>query len=312
MKDGRKRKADRIPHLKEPMLATLVRAPFDRAGWIFEEKYDGDRLLAYKQGSGVQLVSRNGKDRTDKYPAIARAVQKLAAETLLLDGEIAVFDHAGISHFQDLQKGSGTPVYAVFDCLYRDGVDLRFRPLSERRAMLEKTVKNNGTVRLSHIVGKNGLTAFRDAKRAGYEGLVAKDLSAPYVEGRSRSWQKIKIHREDEFIILGFTPPEGARTHFGALLLGAYASGKLTYAGRVGTGFDRKTLASLHAKFRPLITARLALKEPPPGKNLTFLKPKLVAQIAYQEITADGKLRQPVFLGLRDDKDARDVTLPSA
>lgn len=306
-----KNKPAKLPRLKTPMLATLVAKPFEGPGWIFEEKYDGDRLLAYKEGQTVKLISRNGKDRTSKFPAIAEAVEKLAAKTLLLDGEVAVFDRAGISHFQDLQRGASAPVYAVFDCLYRDGMDLRAHPLSERRAILEKTVNMKGPLRLSHILGTNGMKAFEESRRAGYEGLVAKDLSAPYIEGRSRAWQKIKVHREDEFIILGFTPPEGARSHFGALLLGAYADGKLVYVGRVGTGFDRKTLAHLYAKFRPLITAPPALDEPPPGKDLTFLKPKLVAQISYREITADRRLRQPVYLGLRDDKNARDVTLPS-
>ena len=163
-----------------------------------------------------------------------------------------------------------------------------------------------------YTLATNGLEAFHKAKRAGYEGLVAKNLSAPYVEARSRDWLKVKIHREDEFVILGFTPPEGEREYFGALLLGAYVRGKLIYVGRVGTGFDRKTLAALHRKFQPLVTKTPALTEKLPGKGLTFLKPKLVAQISYQEITAENKLRQPVFLGLRDDKDALQVALPSA
>jgi bifunctional non-homologous end joining protein LigD len=154
------------------------------------------------------------------------------------------------------------------------------------------------------------MKAFAQAKRAGYEGLVAKDLSAPYVERRSRRWLKIKVHREDEFIVIGYTPPQGGRKYFGALLLGAYVRGKLVYVGRVGTGFDRQTLASLYRAVRPLVSGELELPSQPPGKGLTFLRPQLVAQIAYQEITADGKLRQPVFLGLRDDKKARDVTLP--
>jgi bifunctional non-homologous end joining protein LigD len=301
-----------IPAVKTPMLATLVAEPFDQPGWTYEEKYDGDRLLAYKEGARVRLVSRNGKGRTDKFPAIVEAIRQLPSQSLLLDGEVAVFDRAGISHFQALQKGSGRPVYAVFDCLYRDGTDLRARPLVERRAALEKAIKGNGVLRLSRILSANGMDAFRKAKRTGFEGLVAKDLSSPYVEGRSRYWLKVKIHREDEFIILGFTPPEGEREYFGALLLGTYVNRKLTYVGRVGTGFDRKTLATLYRKFRPLVTPKLELTEPPPGKGLTFLKPELVAQISYQEITVDRKLRQPVFLGLRDDKAAREVTWPSA
>lgn len=300
----------KIPFLTSPMLATLVAEPFDQPGWIFEEKYDGDRFLAYKDGSRVKLVSRNGKDRTNRFPAIANAIRQLSARSLLLDGEIAVFDRAGVSHFQSLQKSAGTPVYAVFDCLYREGRDLRALALSERRDLLEQSVKESDFLRLSHLLDSNGKKAFKQAQQAGYEGIVAKELISPYIEGRSRHWLKIKVHREDEFIILGFTRPEGERKYFGALLLGAYVRGKLSYVGRVGTGFDRKMLASLYRKFRPLMIEEPDLLERPPGKDLTFLKPNLVAQIAYQEITADGKLRQPVFLGLRDDKKAREVTLP--
>ncbi|HVZ27586.1 MAG TPA: non-homologous end-joining DNA ligase [Rhizomicrobium sp.] len=293
------------------MLATLVAEPFDRPGWIYEEKYDGDRILAFKRRGQVRLRSRNGKDRTDQFGKIAMAVAKLPPASLILDGEAVVFDRQGVSHFQSLQQGAGTPVYVVFDCLYCDGRDLRDEPLSARKTMLENVFRPNPALMLSRELGRNGLEAYQEARRKGLEGLVAKDLGSSYEGVRSTSWLKVKVHREDEFVILGYTPPEGKRSHFGALLVGAFEKGKLRYAGRVGTGFDRPTLAALYKKFQPLRVQQPAF-EPPPGKGQTYLKPRLVAQISYQELTADKKLRQPVFLGLRDDKTAREVEFPRA
>lgn len=291
------------------MLATLVARPFRAPGWVFQEKYDGDRVLAYKEGAKVRLLSRNGKVRTARFPAVAAAIARLAEPALLLDGEIVVFDKDNVSRFQLLQKGAGRPVYAVFDCLYAGGKDLREAPLSERMAVLRRAIKSGPDLRLARDLSADGLAAFRQAKKAGFEGLVAKDLTSPYVAGRSPFWKKVKVHQEDEFIILGFTRPAGARKYFGALLLGAHDRGKLRYTGKVGTGFDRQTLAVLHAKFLPLLTAASPVPDIP-GKDNTYIRPRLVAQIAYQELTADGMLRQPVFLGLRTDKAARDVTLP--
>ncbi len=299
-----------IPFRAQPMLATLVAKPFQHPGWIYEEKYDGDRVLAYKEGARVALLSRNGKDHTDRFPKIAGAIEKLRPVTLLLDGEVVVFDSKSISRFELLQRGKGEPTYAVFDCLFVDGEDLRQRPLSERRAVLESVVPSNGVLLLSHRLGSNGLEAFEIAKRTGYEGLVAKDLSSPYVGGRSRSWVKVKVRQEDEFVIAGYTAPEGARKYFGALLLGAYEQGKLRYVGKVGTGFDAATLAALYQRFQPLVSRITALEDPPRERGVTYLRPHLIAQISYQELTADRKLRQPVYLGLRDDKRAKDVTLP--
>jgi bifunctional non-homologous end joining protein LigD len=162
----------------------------------------------------------------------------------------------------------------------------------------------------SHRLATKGLEAFRVAKRRGYEGLVAKDLSSPYVEGRSSRWLKVKVHQEDEFVIAGYTKPAGSREHFGALLLGAYEGRRLHYVGKVGTGFDHGTLAALHEKFRPLVTSRTALVDPPREQGVVFLAPRLIAQVSYQEWTADRKLRQPAFLCLRDDKRPEYVLLP--
>ncbi len=292
------------------MLATLVEHPFHKPGWVYEEKYDGIRLLAYKEGNRVQLLSRNDIDRTHHFPGIVAAIAKLRPPTLLLDGELVIFDKKQVSHFQLLQQGNGEPVYVVFDCLFLAGKDLRQQPLSLRREALDKSVSANDAILLSRRLASNGLKAYEKAKLRGFEGLVAKDLSSPYIERRSTYWLKVKVQQEDEFLIVGFTAPQGLRLHFGALLLGAYEDGKLRYVGKVGTGFDEKTLAALYKKFQPLVISKPAVVDPPRERGVTFLAPKLVAQISYQEFTDQKKLRQPVFLGLRDDKRPEEVELP--
>ena len=302
---------DRIPFRVKPMLATLVKKPFHQPGWTYEEKYDGYRILAYKEGDRVTLLSRNGNDRTSTYASIGRAVQKLRPRTLLLDGEVVAFDKQRISRFQLLQEGSALTSYAVFDCLYSEGRDLRHEPLDARRPVAESAIGRADGLMISHRLADNGLEAFRIAKKKGYEGLVAKDLSSLYVEGRSSKWLKVKVHQEEEMVIGGFTKPEGSRTHFGALLLGAYEHGNLRYVGKVGTGFNESTLAALYQKFNPLVQSKPPFVDPPREKDVTYLKPKLVAQISFQEWTTDRKLRQPVFLGLRDDKRPDEVRLPA-
>jgi bifunctional non-homologous end joining protein LigD len=302
--------AERIPFRVQPMLATLVARPFDKPGWIYEEKYDGYRILAYKEGSRVTLLSRNGKDRTETFAAVADAVRNIPAETLLLDGEVVAFDRHRVSRFQLLQKGNATASYAVFDCLYRNGYDLRKAPLSKRRAVLEKTIPNEGTIFVSRQLSANGIRAYEEAKEKGYEGLVAKDLASRYVEQRSTKWLKVKVHQEEEFVIAGYTAPSGTRICFGALLLGAYSGDQLVFVGKVGTGFSRATLRSLFGQFQPLIRKTPSLVDPPRDAELTHLNPKLIAQIAFEEWTADRKLRQPVFLGLRDDKTPEECRVP--
>jgi len=302
--------SDRIPFRVQPMLATLVRKPFDKPGWVYEEKYDGIRILAYKEGKNVRLLSRNDIDRTKGFPKIVDAIRTLKPSTLLLDGELVVFDSKNVSRFQLLQQGKGEAVYAVFDCLYDQGKDLRRRPLSERRAAMEKSLRPPGVLIPSRRLAANGLEAYREAKKHDFEGLVAKDASSLYVEGRSTNWLKVKVYQEDEFVIAGFTKPSGARRHFGALLLGAYQGGRLHYVGKVGTGFNESLLASLAKKFKPLKIDRPPFVDPPRERDVTYIEPKLVAQISFQEWTADMKLRQPVFLGLRDDKKPTEVLLP--
>lgn len=301
---------DRIPFRVRPMLATLVSKPFDRTGWVYEEKYDGYRILAYKEDLKVTLLSRTDKDRTQAYPEIVAAIAALSARTLLLDGEVVAFDRHKVSRFQLLQQGRSVQ-YAVFDCLYKDGTDIRSKPLSERRKVFEAVIGSGSKLFVSRRLAANGLEAYRSAKRRGFEGIVAKDNSAPYVEGRSAKWLKVKVHQEEELVVAGFTPPEGTRRHFGALILGAYdAQKRLRYVGKVGTGFTRSTLAVLSRLLKPLIQKNSPLVDPPRERGLTFVEPKLVAQITFQEWTADGKLRQPIYLGLRDDKKPQECLLP--
>jgi bifunctional non-homologous end joining protein LigD len=292
------------------MLATLVDKPFHRPGWVYEEKYDGYRILAYKEEKRVTLLSRNGKDRTESFADVAKAVATLRDRTLLLDGEAVAFDRRLVSRFQLLQQGEVPVVFAAFDCLYRNGRDLREEPLRTRRQILEKVIGETDRLFASRRLGPDGLEAFRLAQKKGFEGMVAKNGASVYVERRSREWLKVKVNQEEEFVIGGYTAPAGTRTHFGALLLGAYRGADLRYVGSVGTGYTQKTLASLHRGFQPLVRKTPPFADPPRIKGATWLAPKLVAQVAFHEWTDEAKLRQPVFLGLRDDKRPGEVVLP--
>jgi bifunctional non-homologous end joining protein LigD len=291
------------------MLATLVDKPFHLSGWIYEEKYDGIRILAYKEGAHISLITRNDIVRTERYPEVAAAVSKLKPRTLLMDGEVVVFDKHNVSHFQLLQQGKGPVKYAVFDCLYLNGKDLRSAPLPERRENLTELLRGGGigTIVLSAELAANGLKAFEVAKRRKLEGLVAKNLESKYVEKRSREWLKVKVNRESEFVIGGYTKPGGSREYLGALLLGVYEENKLRYAGKLGTGFDTETLRTLSEKLKKLRQEKSPFADEVREKGATFVRPKLVAQIAYTEWTKDGKLRHPTFLGLRDDKAPQEV-----
>ena len=271
--------------------------PFTRPNWVFEEKYDGVRMLAYKEGKQVSLMSRNGIDRTSRYPEIAAAIQKLKPKTLCIDGEVVVFDARHVSRFQLLQQGKGVPQYAIFDCLYAEGSDLRKKALSLRRAAIEKYVEPSGRLMLSTILSPDGLKAFQIASKRGFEGVVCKNLASFYIERRSSEWLKVKVHQEDEFVIGGFTRPTGSRQYFGALLLGVYSRNKLIYTGKVGTGFDEKTLAFLYRKFRPLIRPKLTFYIRGPRTRCDLLIPKVGGSTVVHRVdkrrkaTSSGLLR---------------------
>src|SRR5262245_15324100 len=238
------------------MLATLVDAPVHRSGWVWEEKYDGIRLVALKDGRRVRLFTRNDKDRTTDFPEVAAAVAALPAPTLVLDGEVVVLDEGGVSRFQLLQRraaGTSPTIYVVFDCLYARGRDLTSRPLHERRAALEAEVVEGNRLRVARRLPDHGLLAFEEARRRGLEGILGKNPDEPYRPGvRSAAWCKVKVRAEEELVIGGFTAPRGGRRYLGALLVGAWDGGALRYAGKVGTGFTEATLADLHRRLAPL------------------------------------------------------------
>jgi len=296
--------------LIRPMLATLSTEIPTGPSRVLEEKYDGIRALAYRTKKKVRLWSRNQLELTAGFPEVADSVAALPGGDLVLDGELVVFDNKGVSRFQLLQRrGSGArAAYAVFDLLERDGKSMLKRPLNERRAALEDLIGDDGRVlRLSRRLQKNGTRAQEAAKRKGLEGIIAKDETSVYEPGkRSRSWLKVKVRKESEFVIGGYTAPAGSRAHLGALLVGLYDGPALRYTGKVGSGYTRESLVELATLLAPLRVKTAPFADAPPMKNATWVKPKLVAQVTFAEWTAAGKLRQPVFLGSRRDKAPRE------
>lgn len=295
--------------LIRPMLATLSTEIPTGPSWVFEEKYDGIRALAYRTNKKVRLLSRNELDLTAGFPGIAAAIAALPGGDLVLDGELVIFDPKGVSRFQLLQRrgAAGRSEYAVFDLLELDGVPLLARPLKERRAALEGFLPRGRDLRLSRRVGKNGEKALKSAQEKAWEGIIAKDETSRYEPGvRSRAWLKVKVRKQSEFVIGGFTAPAGSRAHLGALLVGLYDGTRLRYAGKVGSGYTGESLQDLATRLAPIHSATSPFADAPRLKDATWVKPKLVAQVAFAEWTADGKLRQPVFLGLRRDKAPRE------
>lgn len=292
------------------MLATRVDAPFSRAGWVFEPKYDGWRVLARRRGGRVTLFSRNGLDLTEGEPAVVAALASLPGGDFVVDGELVVFGKDGVPRFSLLQKrgdaGALPPSLILFDCLEKGGADLVSRPLAARRAALESLIgrQPKKPLVLSERLGADGEKAFRRAVAEGWEGIVGKDLASRYETGRrSLRWLKVKARKESEFVIGGFTLPRGARLHFGAILVGLYDGRTLRYCGSVGTGFSDEVLLGLLEKLHPLQRDACPFAPVPREvKDATWVAPKLVAQVAFAEWTGDEKLRQPSFLGLRNDK----------
>ena len=295
--------------LIRPMLATLSPSVVEGPEWVFEEKYDGIRALAGRERGRVKMWSRMLQDLTAGFPHVALAVAGLPGGDLLLDGELVALDAKGVSRFQLLQRrgaaGASPPRYAVFDLLELEGRTLVRRPLSERRSALARLIgRRTDPLFVSRRLVRDGKAAYREAKRLGWEGIIAKDEGSPYEPGtRSRYWRKVKVRKESEFVIGGFTAPKGGRQHLGALLVGLYDGPRLRYVGKVGTGFTQETLDVLATKLERLRTDRSPFDPAPRMRDASWVRPKLVAQLAYAEWTADGKLRQPAFLGLRTDKD---------
>jgi bifunctional non-homologous end joining protein LigD len=311
------RAIDPVPRDVKPMLATMVEQPFDDPAWVFEVKWDGYRAIASIDAAArVTLTSRNGIDLLARFPDLAALGGAFHALPVVVDGEICVLDERGRSSFQALQRAMKAPrgerpalTYVAFDLLYAGGQDLRALPLVERKATLEAAIVPDHGVLFSQHIATSGIAFFDLARREGLEGVIGKRRDAPYRATRSRDWVKIKAIHEQEFVVGGWTEPKGSRASFGALLLGVYEGATLVYVGNVGTGFDEQALreigAALHARERNTSPfATLPALKPPPH----FVAPDLVAQVAFTEWTDDGLLRHPVFLGLRVDKAARDVT----
>jgi bifunctional non-homologous end joining protein LigD len=301
------------------MLATLTDRRDFGDDWLLERKFDGERCVARKDGSEVRLESRTGKDLTGTYPEVGAAVASQRDRELVLDGEVVAFDGDQTS-FSRLQQRLGVAnaspervaaypvVFCVFDLLEVDGEDLRDRPLLERRARLTAAIRPSPASQLSEAWRDDSQRRFARACRSGWEGLIAKRAQAPYVPGRSRDWLKLKCVCEQEFVIGGYTDPAGSRTDFGALLVGYYEDGRLKYAGKVGTGYTAATLRDLGARLREVETpASPFLDARPIPRGTHWTRPELVAQIGFAEWTNDGRLRQPRFLGLRDDKRPAEV-----
>ncbi len=308
------------PGWMDPELATLTQDRFSDPAWIFERKLDGERCLAFRSGKPARLMTRNQKDDTSAYPEIAQALAAQQAGDFIIDGEIVAFDGSQ-TRFARLQQRLGVhqpgpdllrrvPVcYYVFDVLWADGLDVRALPLRERKRTLRDLLTFTGPLRFTEHVDTDGEAYFRQACASGWEGVIAKRADTPYRAGRSRDWLKFKCESGQEFVIGGFTDPQGTRTGFGALLLGYYDPGhKLVYAGKVGTGFTRRTLDRLHATLAGLEQAR-----PPfdhgklPRSGVHWVHPRLVAEVGFSEWTSYGQLRHPRFQGLRDDKDPAEV-----
>jgi len=306
-----------LPKFVQPELATLVERPPEGDSWLHELKHDGYRMLARLDHRRTQLWSRNARDWTESFPDVAAAVARLPAEQAILDGEGTVLLPDGTSSFQALQNfmsgaGDGRLAYMIFDLLYLDGRDLTGARLEDRKAALARLLGSANdkaaVLRYSdHVVG-SGAEFLEQACRLGLEGIVSKRRDAPYRGTRGGDWLKIKCLAQQEIVIGGYTEPEGSRVGIGALLGGVYEDGRLVYVGKIGTGFDTRTLRDLKARLTRLTQKTNPFTARPPGAARThWVKPELVAQVKFSEWTSDGKLRQPAFQGLRDDKPATAV-----
>jgi bifunctional non-homologous end joining protein LigD len=312
----------------EPMKAKLVENPPATGDWIYELKFDGIRLIAVKVSGKVSLLSRNQNDLSARFPEIAEAIRSLPGGECVIDGEVVALDEKGRSSFQLLQaremEGRKSPIYFyAFDLLQLDGKSLVGLPLEARKDVLEKlSADADDPIRYSGAIGGDAKRLLEEVKRRGLEGIIGKQRDSVYEPGRrSGAWIKLKCVDEQEFVIGGYTPPQGARKHFGAILVGYYENKKLVFAGKVGTGFTAKSLAFLYKKFRGEERADCPFVDLPSKQNgqwiqgitpsmmrkMHWVNPVFVCEIKFAEWTRDGKLRAPVFLGLREDKKPSEV-----
>jgi len=300
-----------LPKRLQPMLATLTDAPFDDPDWLFEDKYDGFRMVSEIRGGTVTLYSRNGKIISHSYVEVAQALESVKGDAVI-DGELVALGKDGVSHFQLLQNAlrhQANLLYCVFDLMFGDGEDLRKLPLLERKERLKAILPRHRLIAFSRHRKADGKKFFAEAEKKGLEGIMAKRADSPYASGgRTADWLKVKTAQRQEVVIAGFTAPRRTRPFFGALVLAVREDDAWRYIGHVGTGFSHQVLEELHRKLMKLKTA----KSPFPAKVkdervMTWVRPSLVAEVKFAEWTSKGELRQPVYLGLRSDKNATDV-----
>lgn len=293
------------------MKAVLTDERFSDPNWIYERKLDGIRCIAIRDGDTLKLLSRNDLSENARYPELVDALGQESCPRFAVDGEAVAFDGAQTSFARLTQRGHRhVPVFLyVFDVLWLEGHDVRQVPLRTRKRLLRGALEFHGPVRWTPYRNRDGEALFEEACRKGWEGVMAKRADSPYVTTRSRDWLKFKCEHGQELVIGGYTAPRGSRVEFGALMLGYYRDQRLRYAGKVGTGFDTETLHELGAQLREL------RRDDPPfadateirERAVTWVEPRLVAEIGFTEWTRDGRLRHPRFLGLRDDKAATEV-----
>jgi len=318
-----------MPKGIKPMLATLVDEPFDDEDWVYEVKWDGYRALAFIDKDETQLLSRNNKTFNEKFYPIYNILKKWNINAVI-DGEIMVLNDKGVSNFGNLQnwrsEADGELIYYVFDLLWYDGKNLMNLPLNQRQAVLKEMLpSDDDRVRLSKVFSASGIEFFQAAERIGLEGIIAKKGNSTYTpDNRSREWLKIKVHKRQEVVIAGFTKNADTAKQFSSLLLGVYEDGALQYVGKVGTGFSDKLQKEMMAQFKPLITDKSPFESipdinkpsrfrpDPPKAKATWLKPELVCEINFSEVTSDGVFRHPSFQGMRVDKKAKDVVRETA
>ena len=308
-----------MPAVIRPMLATLVDDPFSDPDWIFETKWDGFRSICFVQNGKARFVSRNQIEMTPQYPELANIAKQIDAKEAILDGEIVALDESGMPKFQLLQprvgrksglealRGKGHIVYFVFDLLYVDGYDLMPCPLVERKARLAEIIRPANVIKLSEHVEAEGEAFFREIAKFHLEGMIAKRADSKYVPRRSADWLKVKTIMRAEVVVGGYTQPRGTRSYFGSLVCGLYRGSELHYVAHVGGGFNERILATTYKVMQSLKSDRSPFVEvPKTNEAVQWLKPKLVAEVKFSEWTADLRLRQPVFVGWREDKEAED------
>lgn len=300
----------KLAHFIKPMLASIAKSPFDDKDWVFEIKWDGYRAIAELQKGKLRFYSRNGLDFSDRYPSLVQALKKIK-HNAVLDGEIVLLNEKNLPDFQKLQHYESNLnyplLYYVFDLLELEGKSTESLPLTDRKKLLKKILGKNKTIRYCDHIEKEGVSFLETAQQQGLEGIIAKRKDSAYIEGyRTKEWLKIRNIQGTEVVIAGYTEPRGGRTHFGSLVVASKKGKKWEYRGHVGTGFSTETLKMLKEKMDPLETddSPFEGKIPVNGK-VTWLKPRLVADIAYTEITRDNIFRHPVFLRLREEKTVR-------